>query len=147
MIARFVIFALAPSVAAFAPSNNIVPQKSPVANVQLSMGEKDVEFGRRNALQSIFGGASFVAASLTNVGTASALDMDAFMNSELEKDQKNCDPKRDPKCIPKLSGDEALCKYGQSGNAKAEACKRVRAAGGDTSQKAAGKSLGGSYAM
>jgi len=74
--------------------------------------------------------------------------MDAFMNSQLESDTKNCDPKRDPKCIPKLSADEALCKYGQSGNARGEACKRVKQAGGTLpSAQPQGKSLGGAYAM
>jgi len=67
---------------------------------------------------------------------------------QLEADKKNCDPKRDPKCIPKLSSDEALCKYGQSGNAKSEACKRVRSAGGEMPDNSKqGKSLGGAYAM
>lgn len=134
--------ALIGAAAAFIPSRNAVRQ------THMRMSASDVDAGRRGALQSLFGGAALVAVSVVGGSRdANALDMDAFMNSELEKDQKNCDPKRDPKCIPKLSSDEALCKYGQSGNAKAEACKRVKAAGGDTSQKAGGKSLGGSYAM
>ena len=78
---------------------------------------------------------------------ANALDMDAFMNAELASDEKNCDPKRDPKCIPKLSEEEALCKYGQ-GKAKSEACKKIRDQGKEVPQAAAGgKSLGGAYAM
>jgi hypothetical protein len=61
---------------------------------------------------------------------------------------KNCDPKRDSKCIPKLSPDEALCKYGQSGNARGEACKRVKESGGVLPQSLGPvKSLGGAYAM
>eukprot|EP00429_Kryptoperidinium_foliaceum_P006893 CAMPEP_0176024308 /NCGR_PEP_ID=MMETSP0120_2-20121206/11877_1 /TAXON_ID=160619 /ORGANISM="Kryptoperidinium foliaceum, Strain CCMP 1326" /LENGTH=110 /DNA_ID=CAMNT_0017357487 /DNA_START=247 /DNA_END=576 /DNA_ORIENTATION=- len=84
-------------------------------------------FGRRKALQSILGvGAAAAAAPKAAFG----LDMDAFMNSELASDKANCDPKKDPKCIPKLSADEALCKYGQSGEARGEACKRVKKAGG-----------------
>ena len=52
------------------------------------------------------------------------------------------------KCIPKLSADEALCKYGQSGNARGEACKRIKSKGGELpSVKPQGKSLGGAYAM
>lgn len=68
--------------------------------------------------------------------------------TQLESDTKNCDPKRDAKCIPKLSQDEALCKYGQSGDARGEACKRVKAAGGKLPQSNGPvKSLGGAYAM
>ena len=44
-----------------------------------------------------------------------ALDMESFENSLIEKDTTQCNSKEDPKCIPKLSGDEALCKYGVSG--------------------------------
>lgn len=101
--------------------------------------------GRRRALQNIFLGAG---SSLAFVGAANALDMDAFVNSQLDADTKNCDPKKDPKCIPELSKDEALCKYGQSGEARGEACKRVKAAGGALPKPGSGgKSLGGAYAM
>jgi len=55
-----------------------------------------------------------------------ALDMDAFINSELIRDKNNCDPKIDKKCVEKLSKDEAMCKYGQSGPARGEACVRAR---------------------
>ena len=73
-----------------------------------------------------------------------------FLNTvlQLKADEKNCNPKLDPKCIPKLSADEALCKYGQSGEARGEACKRVKKSGGELpSAKPQGKSLGGAYAM
>merc|ERR1711997_859016 len=98
---------------------------------------------------------SIITASFLLLGTtttnkeeaAIALDLDAFIKSELDADTKNCDPKKDPKCIPKLSGDEALCKYGQSGNARGEACKRVKASGGDLPGVKKEKSLGGAYAM
>ena len=70
-----------------------------------------------------------------------------FSTSQLESDQKNCDPKRDPKCIQELSGDEALCKYGSSGRARGEACKRFKAAGGKLPGKSGGKTLGGAYAI
>jgi hypothetical protein len=121
----------------------------------------------------VFGGSlAFVAGG----GAAGALDMDAFANSQvrslftmvggfgrqtfanfllffhrhyqLESDTKNCDPSKSTKCIPKLTDDEALCKYGQSGNARAEACKRVKGAGGALPKPGSeGKSLGGAYAM
>eukprot|EP00545_Synedropsis_sp_CCMP1620_P015012 CAMPEP_0119017150 /NCGR_PEP_ID=MMETSP1176-20130426/15574_1 /TAXON_ID=265551 /ORGANISM="Synedropsis recta cf, Strain CCMP1620" /LENGTH=122 /DNA_ID=CAMNT_0006970783 /DNA_START=12 /DNA_END=380 /DNA_ORIENTATION=+ len=81
-------------------------------------------WGRRRALEGILGGV-FVATTAT---AANALDMDAFMKSEIASDEKSCDPKKDPKCIPKLTKDEALCKYGQSGGeAKIDACKRAKA--------------------
>jgi len=105
--------------------------------------------GRRRALQSIFFGAGSAAAFVGSNEAANALDMDAFVNSQLESDTKNCDPKKDPKCIPELSKDEALCKYGQSGTARGEACARVKAAGGSLAKpgSSGGKSLGGAYAM
>jgi hypothetical protein len=67
----------------------------------------------------------------------------------LAADTKNCDPKRDPKCNPALNKDEALCQYGQSGSkARAEACQRVKAAGGVLPTPGSqGKTLGGAYAM
>ena len=105
----------------------------------------DPSFGRRRALENILFGAFVTGAAGT---TANALDMDAFASSTLENDQKNCDPKKDPKCIPKISADQALCTYGQSGTARAEACKRVKATGGSLpSAKSQGRSLGGAYAM
>jgi hypothetical protein len=53
---------------------------------------------------------------------ASALDIDAFMNNELSKP---CDPSRDKKCAPKLSEDEALCRFGQPSPATGQACVRA----------------------
>jgi len=70
-----------------------------------------------------------------------------YRNYQLDNDVKNCDPKRDPKCIPKLSQDEGMCKYGQSGEARSEACKRMKEAGKEVPKPAQGKSLGGAYAM
>jgi len=91
--------------------------------------------------------ASFFLGGLVSASPALALDMDAFMNSEIASDNANCDPKKDPKCIPKLTKDESLCKYGASGNARGEACKRVKAAGGTLPGQTKEKSLGGAYAM
>ena len=94
--------------------------------------------------------AGLLASSFILVGVADhalALDMDAFASSELANDTKNCDAKRDPKCIPKLTEDQALCKYGQSGDARAAACKRFKAQGGQVEKPAEGKTLGGAYAM
>jgi len=63
---------------------------------------------RRNFINNI----SKVAASGALVfgitsSTANALDFDSFANSEIANDTQKCDPKRDPKCIPKLSGKSA----------------------------------------
>lgn len=113
------------------------PQQQQIASVT-------AEASRRVALSK--GVAFFGAAIAFSAGKAEALDMDAFMSAELEADVKNCDPKRDPKCKPKLSADEALCQYGQ-GAKRSEACKRVKATGGDATQRGGGKSLGGAYAM
>ena len=123
----------------------------------------------------------FLSAGLASLGLVSAftpchalaLDMDAFVNSELASDKAACNPKLDPKCAPKMSEDEAMCKvrvegastepglalisranfspcsqYGQSGEKRGEACKRYKAASG-ASLGGGGKvkSLGGAYAM
>lgn len=64
---------------------------------------------------------------------AMALDMDAFMNKELES--TTCDEKVNKKCIPKLSEDEALCRFGSPSKKTGEACIR---AGMSTSNKVAG---------
>ena len=99
---------------------------------------------RRAALATMAG---TTLAFFSPVTPSNALDMDAFANSELDKDQKNCNPKVDPKCAPQLSADEAMCKYGQSGEARGEACKRFKAAGGSLNKPgSAGVSPGGAYA-
>lgn len=107
--------------------------------------KQETMFGRRQAMQILLGGTGAFIAS----GAANALDMDAFVNAQIENDTKNCDPKRDPKCIPKLTADEALCKYGQAGNARGEACKRFKSGGGVLPAAGATKvkSPGGAYAM
>ena len=85
-------------------------------------------FMQRRDIINIFAQATI----LSTAGTAAhALDMDSFINNQLEKDTVDCNSKLDPKCIPKLTADEALCKYGVSGSdARLAACKRVRDAGG-----------------
>ncbi|KAL3807448.1 hypothetical protein ACHAXA_003977 [Cyclostephanos tholiformis] len=50
---------------------------------------------------------------------------------QIATDTAGCDPRLDPKCIPKLTHDEALCKYGVVGaTERTAACRRVRDAGG-----------------
>lgn len=84
---------------------------------------------RRNLFAAL--PAAFLAPTIAN-----ALDMDAFVNAEIAKDSKKTD----------MTPDEAMCKYGQTGEKKSAACKRVKAAGGKVEVKKE-KSLGGAYAM
>ena len=114
---------------------------------QLGSTSSRLTVGGRRAFVAGFSGIAFVAASPLLAPTAQALDMDAFANSELASDKAKCNEKLDPKCVPKLTEDEALCKYGQSGEKRGEACRRVKAAGGALNTQKAGKSPGGAYAM
>ncbi|CAJ1942846.1 unnamed protein product [Cylindrotheca closterium] len=88
-----------------------------------------VDTQRRNLFAAL--PAVFLAPAISN-----ALDMDAFVNSEIAKDST----KRD------MTPDEAMCKYGQSGEKKSAACKRYKGTGGTVEVKKE-KSLGGAYAM
>jgi hypothetical protein len=98
---------------------------------------------RRNFLNNI----GIVAAGALVPTISNALDFDAFEKGLVESDTKNCNPKQDPKCIPKLTADEALCQYGKSGQARGEACQRVKNSGGKLPEINKVKSLGGAYAM
>merc|ERR1712232_237800 len=102
---------------------------------------------RRKFLRNFSEAASATMAVGFTGNAASALDMDAFEKSIVASDTEKCDPKKDPKCIPKLSDDEALCQYGGGGNARGEACMRVKKAGGKLPEINKEKSLGGVYAM
>jgi hypothetical protein len=74
----------------------------------LSLERPQVSSGRRGFVQKIVA----VAASSTFTTGASALDMDAFANSQLDSKKE-------------LTSDEALCKYGQPSPATGEACVRA----------------------
>ncbi|KAL3776323.1 hypothetical protein HJC23_011648 [Cyclotella cryptica] len=102
-------------------------------------------FNRRNFVGNFGALATGTIMSIPRV--VSALDFDAFEKGEIAADTKNCNPKLDPKCQPKLSPDEALCQYGNSGKARGEACRRVRDAGGKLRDVKKERSLGGAYAM
>jgi hypothetical protein len=129
------------------PAGKSIVQE-PLKSANTEFDNDEPLFGRRKALQNILAGATVAAFASSSASTPSyALDMDAFMNSELEKDQKSCNPKTDPKCAPKMTSDEALCKYGQSGNARAEACKKFKQTGGELPSVSKEKSLGGAYAI
>ena len=103
------------------------------------------ESSRRNFINNFGAIAAGSIVSLPSV--TNALDFDAFEKGEVESDTKNCNPKFDPKCIPKLTADEALCQYGKSGQARGEACQRVKKSGGKLPEVTKEKSLGGAYAM
>eukprot|EP00531_Pseudo-nitzschia_arenysensis_P019732 CAMPEP_0116144150 /NCGR_PEP_ID=MMETSP0329-20121206/15838_1 /TAXON_ID=697910 /ORGANISM="Pseudo-nitzschia arenysensis, Strain B593" /LENGTH=146 /DNA_ID=CAMNT_0003639533 /DNA_START=26 /DNA_END=466 /DNA_ORIENTATION=+ len=141
IISALALVAMSSSSEAFTSSSTMSRPASALAASNNAIDDSS----RRNVFKNA--GAFAAALAFTPVVAANALDMDAFANAQIEADIKNCDPKRDPKCIPKLTADEALCKYGQSGTKKSEACRRVKAAGGDTSQAPQGQSLGGAYAM
>ena len=119
-------------------------QSKGMQNGDPSFLDSQLMIDRRKAIQSILTVGIVVAATPRE---SLALDMDAFANSELAADKANCDPKRDPKCAPQLTADEAMCKYGQSGDARGEACKRLKQAGGSLPGATKTKSLGGAYAM
>ncbi|KAL9188101.1 hypothetical protein ACHAXT_006479 [Thalassiosira profunda] len=90
---------------------------------------------QRRELVDIFANAAVGAAVAATIGAsppaAHALDFDAFEQGEVARDTAQCNPKLDPKCAPKLTPDEALCKYGVPGaDARTAACRRVRDAGG-----------------
>lgn len=156
------------TVAAFASSNGIVNNNNdkfhnraviltmqrPVVVNDINVVDVDVNadaydtviFGRRKALQTILMGAT-AAAAVSQPSASWALDMDAFANAQIDADKKNCNPKIDPKCAPKMTEAEALCKYGQSGNARADACKKFKQEGGTLPSATKEKSLGGAYAI
>ena len=137
------------SVSAFAPLNNpqhhqgVVVSTSTTTTLQMKPQQTTetttTVSNRRQALSNIFGAVTttgLIASSTSSTFVANALDMDAFINSELANDSKK----------KEMSGDEATCKYGQ-GKAKVEACKRLKEAGKDVPKENQGKSLGGAYAM
>lgn len=104
--------------------------------------------GRRSFLGEFSkAAAAVVLVGFADANAAGALDFDAFEKNEVAQDTAKCDPKRDPKCIPKLSEDEALCQYGGGGKARGEACMRIKKAGGKLPEVKKEKSLGGAYAM
>lgn len=67
--------------------------------------------GRR----AFFQNASFVLPMVLNIDPARALDVDAFMNKELDADNKKT----------QLSDDEALCKFGSPNQKTGDACVRA----------------------
>ena len=107
---------------AFAPSTGTSQMTQPLLCMQ------------RREIVDMFTKATVGAGLATLVGLtqeASALDMDSFEKSLIDKDTSDCDPNLDRKCTPKLTADEALCKYGVPGSdSRGAACRRVRDVGG-----------------
>jgi hypothetical protein len=86
----------------------LVAQKNdPVARPSTALGSvktvdhEDAVFGRRRALQSIFGGV--VAAAAIGAQSASALDMDAFMSSEVRLRKSGLRRSSRQRSFPQLS--------------------------------------------
>ena len=106
------------------------------ANAQVRKKHREIDRGRKKEGNSMFEYLLIHYLSKRNIVLTimCLFRMCPICDHQIEADVKNCDPKRDPKCMPKMNADEALCKYGQSGRVKSEACKRVKAAGGDISQ-------------
>jgi len=143
------ILALLSNSVSMAFSPNLLQQGCTITSLCMAE-DHEGPVGRRGAFGAVLKGATIAVLPFLTLDNenANALDMDAFMNSELDKDVKNCDPKRDPKCIPKLTADEGMCKYGQSGTVRSEACKRLKEQGKEVPKPGSqGKSLGGAYAM
>ena len=85
-----------------------------------------VTLGVCHAFSSKLSRRSFLIAPLIAAPTAAmALDMDAFMNKELEMDSTVCDERTNKRCQPKLSDDEALCRFGSPSKGTGEACVRA----------------------
>eukprot|EP00554_Chaetoceros_debilis_P006846 CAMPEP_0194079952 /NCGR_PEP_ID=MMETSP0149-20130528/6076_1 /TAXON_ID=122233 /ORGANISM="Chaetoceros debilis, Strain MM31A-1" /LENGTH=154 /DNA_ID=CAMNT_0038761569 /DNA_START=113 /DNA_END=577 /DNA_ORIENTATION=+ len=138
---------------AFAPSTSVRPSFTSSTSASTSTFTCSAlnaeNLSRRIAMRGLVATAFVtLATGDASSSAANALDMDAFMNAELDKDTKNCDPKLDRKCAPKMNDTEALCKYGQGGKARAAACMKLRESGAEVpTAPPAGKSLGGAYAM
>mmetsp|Transcript_403 Transcript_403/g.915 ORF Transcript_403/g.915 Transcript_403/m.915 type:complete len:172 (-) Transcript_403:233-748(-) len=136
----FVIAALSSGALAFSGAATVVVggrSQATWSSSARSMAESPVD-GMVRSRREMIGiiskaaiGTAALVGSTTFPSPASALDMDSFERSLIEKDTTQCDSKLDAKCIPKLTPDEALCKYGVSGaDARTAACRRVRDAGG-----------------
>jgi len=92
-------------------------------------------------------GASTLAPVLVPFFPTRALDVDAFVNDQLAGE--TCNDRVDKKCKPKLSDDEALCRFGFPSKEVGEACQRAglstKRAGSTQGLDASGKSDRGDY--
>lgn len=68
---------------------------------------------------------AITTAVTTTTTSAHALDIDSFVQNELQADSVRCNDKTSKKCMPKLSEDEALCRFGQPSPRTGEACLRA----------------------
>merc|ERR1739842_249127 len=122
------------------------PISTPSRSSAATSSAMNMSNNRRDFLANLTPLVAGAAFTIVSTPAAQALDFDAFANSEIENDTKKCDPKKDPKCSPVLSKDEALCQYGGGGKARGEACMRVKKSGGTLPEVKKEKSLGGAYA-
>lgn len=80
---------------------------------------------RRSFFSQLAFGASALAVVNSHITQqpALALDMDAFVQKELSNEV--CDERTNKKCMPKLTDDQALCRFGQPSKETGEACLRA----------------------
>jgi hypothetical protein len=138
---------IAPQVVNSSGHHDVVALQASSFTTTSSSNNNGVSNTRRNLINNFLTITTAIIIATPPTQIAHALDFDAFEKGIITNDTVKCDPKRDPKCIPKLTSDEALCQYGGGGNARGEACKRVRAEGGVLPTVKKEKSLGGAYAM
>ena len=143
--AAIAIVATTTSVTAFTATTT-TPQQTRISKTVVHATKSNNESStRRDVINKVFTASlltitSLASSSVSYSPPSNALDIDSFENSLLEQDTTQCNPKLDPKCIPKLTPDEALCKYGVPGaDARTDACKRVRDAGGQLPTSKAGE--------
>jgi hypothetical protein len=80
-------------------------------------------FSQLPARIAVAGVAVTSASFSTSPQSCAALDMDAFARQQLA--QESCDDRVSRKCMPQLSEDEALCRFGQPSPKTGEACLRA----------------------
>jgi hypothetical protein len=68
---------------------------------------------------------TMITSSSSTLPAAEALDIDSFIQKELDDTSTTCNEKTDKKCKPKLSTDEALCRFGQPSKSTGDACLRA----------------------
>jgi hypothetical protein len=108
--------------------------KSGATLLQLSNNKDDIDMDDEadGSMSSIlvsrrgwFQVASALSATTAITTAAHALDIDSFVQNELQADNVLCNDKTSKKCMPKLSEDEALCRFGQPSPRTGEACLRA----------------------
>ncbi|KAG7350484.1 hypothetical protein IV203_009844 [Nitzschia inconspicua] len=78
---------------------------------------------RRASLISLVSAFVITSNTAAKNSNALALDIDSFIQTELNED--TCNEKKSKKCKPNLTEDEALCRFGQPSQKTGEACLRA----------------------